>query len=142
MRRFTYPVRLMPDKLDGGYVVTCRDIPEVITQGETMEDALEQAAGALEAAIEMRIDDGLEIPPPSPTKGREQLVTLPVTTAMKAALTLAMRERGVSKTELARMLQLDEKEARRILDPRHTTKVNTMERALHVLGKRIEVLMC
>lgn len=141
MSRFVFPVCLMPDKKAGGYVVTCRDVPEAVTQGESVPHALEEATGALEAAMEMRIDDGLDIPMPSPAKRGERLVALPVTTAMKAALYLTMLEQGITKTELARMLQLDEKEARRILNPRHPTKVNTMERALHVLGKRVEVLV-
>ena len=34
-----YPVTLTPEK-EGGYVVTFRDIPEAITQGETVEEAL------------------------------------------------------------------------------------------------------
>jgi antitoxin HicB len=36
---------------------------------------------------------------------------------------------------------MDEKEARRILDPRHATKVLTLERAPHALGKRVEVVV-
>lgn len=139
MRRFVYPVCLTPDEDEGGFVVTCRDLPEVVTQGDSCEHALDQASGALEAAMEMRINDGLDIPLPSKARPREQLVALPVTTAMKVALYLAMHEQQVSKVELARLLQLDEKEARRILDPRHGTKVHTMERALHLLGKRVEV---
>jgi len=139
MQQFTYPVTLTPDKADGGFVVTCRDVPEVVTQGETIEEALLEAEGALEAAIEMRIEDGLGIPAPSAKKKSEHVVGLPVGVAMKAALYLAMREQNVSKAELARRLGLDEKEARRMLDPKHGTKVPTLERALHALGKRIEL---
>ena len=29
-----------PDRKDGGFVVTCRDLPEAITQGNTVEGAL------------------------------------------------------------------------------------------------------
>lgn len=139
MRRFVYAVCLTPDQQDGGFVVTCRDLPEAVTQGDNLAHALSEAAGALEAAMEMRIDDGLDIPPPTAAKRREHLVALPVMTAMKAALYLAMHEQQITKTELARLLRLDEKEARRILNPRHSTKVHTMERALHALGKRVEV---
>ena len=54
-----------------------------------------------------------------------------------------MRAQKVSKTELARRLGLNEKKARRMLDPKHQTKVPTLKRALHALGKRIEpVLVC
>jgi antitoxin HicB len=141
MQRFTYPVILTPDKEDGGFVVTCRDVPEVVTQGETVEASIDEAEGALEAAIEMRIADGLEIPLPTTRKKNEYSASLPVGSAMKAALYLAMREQGISKAELARRMQLDEKEARRMLDPKHATKVPALERALHALGKRVELVV-
>lgn len=139
MQSFTYPVILTPDKKDGGFVVTCRDVPEAVTQGESLDDALEQAEGALQAAVEMRIEDGMDIPLPSVKRRAERLVSLPVGTAMKTALYLAMREQGISKAELARLIQLDEKEVRRMLDPGHATKMPTLERALHALGKRVEL---
>ncbi len=141
MQRFTYPVTLAADEAEGGFVVTCRDVPEAVTQGDSVAEAIEAAEGALEAAIEMRIADGLDTSIPSKARKGEHLASLPVGTAMKAAVHLAMREQGISKTELARRLQLDEKEARRILNPKHATKVPTLERALHVLGKRVEVVV-
>ena len=49
MQQFSYPVTLKRDKR-GGYVITYRDIPEAITQGENLEDALEQAADALDGS--------------------------------------------------------------------------------------------
>jgi antitoxin HicB len=139
MLRFTYPIRLTPDRRDGGYIVRSRDIPEAITQGESVDDALAEAAGALQAALEARIEDGHDIPAPSAPKRGERLVSTPITTALKAAVHVALRESGVSKTELARRMQVDEKEARRMLDPRHPTKVPTLERALAVLGRRAEI---
>lgn len=141
MQRFTYPVALAADDEDSGYVVTCRDVPEVVTQGETIEDAISEAEGALEAAIEMRIEDGMDIPVPSARRRGEQLARLPIGSAMKAALYVSMREQNVSKAELARRLGLDEKEARRMLDPKHSTKVPALERALHALGKRVELVV-
>ena len=141
MQRSAYPVTLAADEVDGGFVVTCRDLPEAITQGDTLEGALQAAEGALAAAIEMRIEDGLDIPPPRKAKKGEHLPSLPVGSAMKAAVYLAMKEQGISKFDLARRMDLDEKEARRILDPKHSTKVLTLERALHALGKRVEVVV-
>lgn len=139
MQRFTYPITLTKDATDGGFVVTCRDLSEVISQGDTVELAQEEAEGALEAAIEMRMADGMDIPAPSTRKKGELLASIPVGTAMKAALYVTMREQGISKSDLARRLGLDEKEARRMLDPKHGTKVPAIERALHALGKRVEL---
>lgn len=137
--RFIYPVKLTRDRKDGGYVVTCRDVPEAITQGENIEDALAEAEGALQAALEVRIEDGMEIPAPSAPKRGEHLAATPITTALKVAVFLSMREQGVTKSELARRMQIHEKEARRMLDPKHPTKVPTLERALAVLGLRAEL---
>jgi len=139
MLRFTYPVKLTRDRKDGGYVATFRDIPEAITQGDNLEHALSEAEGALQAAIETRIEDSLDIPAPSRENSRERMVSTPVTTALKAAVYLSMREQGVSKSELARRMQVHEKEARRMLDPHHQTKVTALERALAVLGRRAEI---
>ena len=100
MQQFTFPVVLTPDKKQGGFVVTCRDVPEVVTQGETVGDAISEAEGALEAAIEMRIEDGMSIPVPSTRKRGEHPASLPVGTAMKAALYVSMQEQNVSKAEL------------------------------------------
>ena len=46
----------------------------------------------------------------------------------------------VSKAALARRLGLDEKEARRMRDPKHAA-VPALERALLVLGKRVELVV-
>ncbi len=139
MREFVYPVKLTPDKKDGGYVVTFRDIPEAVTQGDTVEECLEEATGALQAALEGRIMDGLDIPAPSKAKRGERLIAVPVQTALKAALYLAMREQGITRVELARRLRIDEKEARRMLDPYHATKAERLEQALAALGRHAEL---
>ena len=40
MRTFAYPVRFEPGDKPGVSVITFRDVPEAITQGELEEDAL------------------------------------------------------------------------------------------------------
>ena len=137
--QFAYPIKLTRDRKDGGYVVSCRDIPEAITQGDTIEQAMADAEGALQAAIEGRMEDGLDIPAPSRPKRGERMATTPITTALKAAVYVSMRKQGISKSELARRMRVHEKEARRMLDPHQQTKVATLERALAVLGRRAAI---
>jgi antitoxin HicB len=141
MRQFTYAMKLTPDKKDGGFVVTCHDLPEAITQGESIEEALSEAADCLEEAIAARIDDGLDIPMPSVSKRGEHLVSVPPSMALKAAVYLAVREAGISNSELARRMRLDEKEARRILDPHHPTKLPRIEAALAALGRHVKLAL-
>jgi antitoxin HicB len=139
MHTFVYPVRLTADRNVGGFVVSCRDIPEAITQGESRNECIEQAAGALQAALEGRMISGLDIPKASEAKRGEQQVAIPVQTALKAALYLEMRKRGMTRVELARRLRIDEKEARRMLDPYHATKAARLEQALAALGRQAEL---
>lgn len=140
MRSFSYPVTLSLER-QGGYTVTFRDLPEAITHGKDKREALEQAADCLEEAIANRIVMRMEIPVPSPVRRSQALVPVPAPTAAKAALYLAMKETGVSNTVLARRLGCDEKEVRRMLDPRHPTKLPRVQAALQVLGKRLIIGM-
>lgn len=138
MRTYRYPVLFMNAE-EGGWVITCRDLPESISQADDSEDREEVASGCLQAAIESRIEDGDDLPTPSRARSGEVNIALPIDTAAKAALYEAMREAKVNKTELARILGVDEKEVRRMLDPGHASKIPRIVRALHVLGKRLQL---
>jgi antitoxin HicB len=135
---FTYPVTLTRDEVDGGFVVTFDDLPEAITQGETMTEALLEAADALEEAIAGRTRRGNPIPEPSAALGRP-VVPVPAQTAAKAALYLALRETGITKADLADRLGCDEKEVRRLLDPHHPSKLPRIQKALAALGKGLSI---
>lgn len=137
MRSLAYPAALKPDREAGGFTVTFPDLPEAITQGETRVDALAQAADCLEEAIAGRIRRGDEIPLASRSKAAHTVVPVPPLMATKAALYLAMREAKMSNVKLAKQLGCDEKDVRRLLDPRHRSRITALQAALVVLGKRI-----
>jgi antitoxin HicB len=104
-------------------------------------EALVEAADCLEEAIAGRIDDDLDIPEPSEPVRGERMVNVPAAMALKAAVYLSVREAGISNSELARRLRVNEKEARRILDPHHPTKLSRIEAALAALGRHIELAL-
>lgn len=138
MRSFIYPATLRPEKR-GGFTVQFPDLPEAITSGKDRADALLQAADCLEEAIAGRIADGLDVPVPTVKRGNHVHVTLRAPMAAKVALYLAIQEAGLSNSELGRKLGLDEKEIRRMLDPRHATRLLRIQMALDFLGKRLVV---
>jgi antitoxin HicB len=140
MRSFSYPATLSPER-QSGYTVRFHDLPEAITHGTDKREALKRAADCLEEAIANRIVMRMEIPVPSPARRSQALVPVPAPTAAKAALYLAMKETGVSNTILARRLGCDEKEIRRMLNPRHPTKLPRVHAALQLLGWRLVVAM-
>lgn len=74
-----FSVTLIPDD-NGTLLVTSPDFPELTSFGETVEDSLERARGALLEAIAARIHDREPIPPPSRGK---HMVRLPAQAAVK-----------------------------------------------------------
>lgn len=139
MQHFVYPAILTPDEQDGGFVVTFPDVPEAITQGDDVSDALQQAADCLEEAIAGRIRRHECIPEASPVGPDHYTVPLPAQTAAKSALYLAICHTGMTQVELASRLHCDEKEVRRLLDPRHASKMSCLELALAALGQQLVV---
>lgn len=135
---FSYPVTLTAQE-EGGYLVRFPDLPEAITQGESVEDSLREAVDCLQEAIVNRLGNKLNIPEPSPIKENQYIVTLSAIFTAKIALYIAMNENKISKTALAKKLQCDEKEVRRLLDPYCNSKFSRIEKALNALGKKIEV---
>ena len=129
--RFAYPVDLTPDE-DGRIVAHMADVIGAVTDGADGEEALVEAQDALEEAL---CED---IPRPSPARGRPTVAPGTLITA-KIALYEAMAEAGISNVELGKRMGLGENEIRRCLDPRHNTKIDRMEAALAILGRRLRV---
>jgi antitoxin HicB len=59
---------------------------------------------------------------------------LPPLVAAKLALYEAMRAQGITRTELARQLGLQENAVRRLLDLDHRSHIDQIDRALAALG--------
>jgi antitoxin HicB len=48
---------------EGGFTVTSPLLPELVTEGDSVEDALENVRDALAAVIELYQDTGRKLPP-------------------------------------------------------------------------------
>jgi antitoxin HicB len=134
---FAYPVHLEPAE-EGGFVVTFPDIPEAITEGDDETEALVWAQDALETMLESYMDDKQHIPYPSPVDGRP-VVILPVVVAGKVVLHNTLLEAGKRKADLARLLNLSPTVVDRLLSLRHKSKIEQIETALAIFGKRLVV---
>jgi antitoxin HicB len=122
-----------------GIVVSFPDVPEAITQGDDMADAMAQAEEALGLALLTYPQRGLALPR-ARARGRHLTpVAVAPAVAAKLAVLEAFHDAAITKAELARRLGKNEKEVRRILDPRHPTKLPTLTEALHALGRRLVV---
>jgi antitoxin HicB len=135
----SYPASFLPEENGKGLHVRFPDLPEALTGGDDLEDTFVQAADCLAEAIAGRIARGDDIPPPSKPKRGQHLISVPLYLAPKLALYLAMRERRIPNTELAKRLGVSETVVRRMLNPKHDTKPEKIQAALVTLGKRIVV---
>lgn len=61
MRSHTYSVILEPAE-EGGFTVHVPALPEVVTEGDTVEEALAMAKEAIEVVLEHRLERGQPIP--------------------------------------------------------------------------------
>lgn len=138
MNGYVYPARIRPAQ-EGGWLIAFRDFPEGRSQAEAGDDVIEVAEGCLQACVEGCLEDGLAIPEPSVVRAGEVPVAVPLETATKAALFSAVSSSGLSRLALARAVGLDEKEIRRMLDPRHASKLPRIARVLRALGKELRL---
>lgn len=133
-----YPARLTPAD-EGGYVVTFRDIPEAITQGDTEAEALDMATDVLVSSMDFYFEDRRQVPVPSAAKRGERLIELPPSVAAKVLLLNELVATKVSNAELARRMGTRPQEVNRIVDLGHATKIDTIAAALRALGKGLDV---
>ena len=139
MKAYVYRASFESGDRRGNIVVTFPDVPEVITQGRGEADARAMAEEALGLALLSYLVRRKALPKLR-AKGRN-LVNIAVApdVAAKLAVLESFAAAGISKSELARRICKDEKEVRRILDPKHPTKLPALTSALRALGKRLVV---
>jgi antitoxin HicB len=133
-----YPAKFHHEP-QGGFSITFPDIPEAITQGDDLEDGMQQASDALETAIDIYFDEKRSVPLPSVPKRGQKLVDLPASIAAKVLLHNELLAQGIERAELARRIGMPRQHILRLLDPHHNTKIDTLQLALQALGKHLEV---
>jgi len=136
--RYGFPARLAPDE-EGRLVVHFPDLPEALTDGADKAEALAEAADCLSEALAGRINRGEDIPPPSRLRRGQHWVVPDPTMALKAALYSALRARKMSVADLARRLGIDDRKAARLVGPRASGRLSSLESALSSLGYLIAI---
>jgi antitoxin HicB len=133
-----YAITLKADDNDT-VLVTVPDLPEVVTFGEDRDDAFARAVEAIETALMGRIAAREDIPH-SRAAGPD-VVALPALSAAKVELYRLMRRSGVGKAELARRLGAALPHVDRLLDLRHSSRMDAIERAFRVLGHSVDLII-
>ena len=136
--RYAYPCALTPEE-GGGYSVAFPNVPEALTCGDDRDEALAMAEDALAAALGAYVRCREDIPVPGAASPGHEMVAVPLVVAAKLALYTAMREQGMTKVGLARLMGLSEGAVRKLVNPSHRSHIRQVEKALRKLGRRLVV---
>ncbi|MBF0175885.1 MAG: type II toxin-antitoxin system HicB family antitoxin [Magnetococcales bacterium] len=134
--RLSYPVDFIEE--DGSIRAIFPDWDATETFGDTEDEALIMAQDLLETMVSSAVADNRPIPHPSAAK-RRPTVSLSAVSAAKVELYLALQNSGMPQAELARRLGWHPPQVSRLLDLRHKSKMDQLEQALAVLGKRLVI---
>lgn len=137
MSTFRYSCTITRDE-DKFYLVKFPDLVGAATDAMTREEALAEADDCLAEAVAGYLVRRQRVPEPAYTNG-DAFVALDPLLAAKAALNNIMLDAGVSRTELAARLDVDEKIVRRLLDPKHQSHIRAVLHAAALLGLKAEV---
>ena len=115
------------------------DVPEAVTAGKSLAEAIDRATDALVVALSVYMDEGRAIPSPSRVRRGQPTICLPPMAALKLAIHDAMTQQRITQAGLAERLGIDGRQVRRILDVDHESKFSQIEAALAALGLRASV---
>ncbi len=136
MNEIHYPARIT--KEDDHYLVQFIDLDEAHTYGVTKEEALYNAAEVLSLTLQGRLEDEIDIPAPSVSKGK-QIHNVAPAVDVQAALLISgtMKEEGKSISDLARSLNTSWASAQRLTKPGTNITLARLQQAAGSLGKRL-----
>lgn len=131
-----YPVLIEKD--DDGFMASFPDIPEALTGGDTYQETLELAAGALVTAFEFYFEDQRPVPMPSDA-GDMPVIEVPLSVWAKVLVLNGMLENRLTQTELANRMGIRKQEMQRIVNLDHATKIDTLAQAMKAMGKTLSL---
>ena len=138
--KYVYPCILEPEEDElykGWYNVSFPDIQGALTCGRDWKTAMIMAEDCLVVSLGACIDCQEELPKPSAwTKGQELMTVQPLIAA-QLDLYSAMREQGVTASDLARRLNLPQDRVEKLLILDYQTPIGEVVEALEALGRRL-----
>jgi len=129
-----YPAIFEPQE-PSGFFVHFVDIPEAITQGETIGECLFNGAEVLSMVMEEYLDSGREIPLPTTSLSNAHYIAPDA--KIQAALLVRWARGDRSLAEIARALETSWPSAQRLEDPHHWPSLKQLEKVASVLGKKL-----
>ena len=138
--RYRFPCNIEGNEEDGdGFVVIFPDLEGAITGGMTFRESIILAEDCMVVALAWYMDHQKELPTPSAWAKGQELMTVQPLIAAQLDLYAAMREQGVTASDLAARLGLAESQVKKLLILDYRTSINEVVEALELLGCRLVV---
>ncbi|CAG9000678.1 MAG: Antitoxin HicB [Candidatus Celerinatantimonas neptuna] len=131
-----YPVNISRD--GNGFLVQFPDIPEAISYDISYKGALENARGALVDALSLYFEYKRRVPMPSDPKDGP-VIAVPASIWSKTLVLNAMIDDGITASELARRMNTSPQSINRIVNLKHTSKIDTLNQALRAMGRKMTI---
>jgi antitoxin HicB len=106
--KLVYPITLYPE-IEGGYTIEIKDLPGCITQGETLEEALEMIEDAKYAWIKVNLELNNPIPVPSAAKKYSGRFVVRLPSNLHQHLAEEAERNGVSLNQMVATLLAERK---------------------------------
>ena len=133
--RYTYPCNVEGNEEDGdGFVATFPDLEGAVTDGFTFKESVILGEDCLVVSLASYVDRQEELPTPSAWAKGQEIMTVQPLIAAQLDLYVAMREQGVTASDLERRLNIAEDEVKRLLSLDYKTSINEVVEALELLG--------
>jgi antitoxin HicB len=124
---------------DGTWLLTLPAFPEAASHGLIRLKAFRNIRKALHVAIATRMQDKEALPIPLEGDPKDNFVPIPPLLLIKSALYMAIRSKGVSMGEFARMMQMTDESAARLLRVEQNSNLDILQKALGEVGVKMEV---
>jgi antitoxin HicB len=136
-----YPAKISYSKEDKSYLVEFPNLEGCLTEGATLEDALQNAKEALTGYLASIFERGYIIPEPSKLKGKN---IYPIEPEPAVATPIILRrirdEKKMNQTEAAKKLGISYQAYQRLENPtKCNPTIKTLEKVARVFDKQLHV---
>lgn len=135
----SYPAIVHKDK-KSGYWLEFIDFDSCMTQGETMEELYMMAQDALSLVLDYRLEENKEIPEPSKTKDRKNVIYVEPypDVAIPLMVKQIRRAKGLTQEDIAKMLGVSYQTYQKMeRGQRVNPTLKTLERLASVFGLQL-----
>lgn len=121
-----------------GYTVQFRDFDNIFSEGDTLEEALNNAQDALDGVLAEMAKADYDVKLPSQAKPGEHAITVSADIAAPVLLHILRKKRLKTLTQVAKIMQVPYQQYQR-LERNCNMTLKSLKKAVSALGGRVEI---